>query len=125
MNKQNAWNIKFDDDNIKSVDFDREVTLFEKVNNANETIESESYESTSNSQSEQILYNYAFITKSEDDNLKAKLTELNNWKDQPVYIEEDDHGLSCISVRWVISKKMVKKTNDTWVLFSIIARDTI
>ena len=39
--------------------------------------------------------------------LDAKLTELENWNKQNVYIEENDIGQSCISTRWVITKKVV------------------
>ena len=39
--------------------------------------------------------------------LDAKLIELENSNKQNVYIEENDIGQSCISTRWVITKKVV------------------
>ena len=39
--------------------------------------------------------------------LDAKLMELENWNKQNVYIEENDIGQSCISTRWVITKKVI------------------
>ena len=45
--------------------------------------------------------------------MKAKITELENWKKQEVYREEEDMGQSCISVRWVLSQKVKNGENIT------------
>ena len=39
--------------------------------------------------------------------LHAKLIGLENWSKQNLYIEENDIGQSCISTRWVVTKKLV------------------
>ena len=38
---------------------------------------------------------------------------MNTWKEQNVYLEEEDSGQPCISVRWVISRKIVDGNNIT------------
>ena len=43
---------------------------------------------------------------------EAKSKELNNWKQQNVY-KEKDAGQQCISVRWVITRKIVNGENIT------------
>ena len=39
--------------------------------------------------------------------LEAKRKEINNWKNQKVFIEVDDIGPKCVSTRWVLTKKML------------------
>ena len=38
--------------------------------------------------------------------MKTKVAELENWKKQEIYREEEDMGQSRISVRWVLSQKL-------------------
>ena len=66
------WNITKSDGTKEAVNFD---TLRDIQINASE-----------NQQIDLIMY-----TKTEEVN-KAKLAELEQWKKQDVYIEEDDHG---------------------------------
>ena len=47
------------------------------------------------------------MTEAEKCKLDAKLIEIENWIKQNVYIEENYIGQSCISTRWVITKKVL------------------
>ena len=47
------------------------------------------------------------MTETEKWKLDVKLIELENWNKQNVYIEENDIGQSCVSTRWVITKKVI------------------
>ena len=46
------------------------------------------------------------MTEVEKQATTAKSTELENWKKQEVYVEEDDINQSCISAKWVLSWKV-------------------
>ena len=39
------------------------------------------------------------LTELQNQTMKAKMPELENWKKQEVYREEEDMGQWCISVR--------------------------
>ena len=60
------------------------------------------------------------IAQSKEDINKAKEHELDQWKERNVYIEEEDTGQPCISLRWVITEKIIndrkcpKTRLDTW-----------
>ena len=41
------------------------------------------------------------------------MTELENWKKKEVYREEEDMGQLCISVTWVLSRKVKNGENIT------------
>ena len=47
------------------------------------------------------------MTEMKKCNIDSKLLELGNWNKQNVYIEENDISQSCISTRWVITKKVI------------------
>ena len=51
-----------------------------------------------------------YITEIENQATTAKSTELKNWEKQKVYVEEfkDDIDQLCISIRWVL----IRKVND-------------
>ena len=51
---------------------------------------------------------------------RAKLDELESWKRNNVYSEVDDKGQQCISVRWVITRKM--KDGNSVVKARLVAR---
>ena len=48
-----------------------------------------------------------------EDHKRAKLQELANWKSQQVYVEEEDRGQRCLSVRWVLTPKMIDNVVST------------
>ena len=43
--------------------------------------------------------------------MEGKMTELEKWKKQMVYREEEDMGQSSISVRWLLSRKVKNGEN--------------
>ena len=53
------------------------------------------------------------LTELQNQTMKAKMAELENWKKQEVYREEEDMGQWCISVRWVLSQKVKNGENIT------------
>ena len=87
---------------IKSIDFERDVSDLKNVKNYSET-----NDNTTNDISEKVYLADTYMTEMEKCKLDAKLIELENWNKQNVYIEENDIGQSCISTRWVITKKVV------------------
>lgn len=42
---------------------------------------------------------------------EAKVKELDNWKDNDVFVEVEDRGQRCLSVRWVITDKVKEGKN--------------
>lgn len=52
-----------------------------------------------------------FLSEVNDDVLNAKLKELENWIKEDVYQEVTDDGQKTISVRWVVTPKMI---NGVW-----------
>ena len=56
---------------------------------------------------DEINFNETYVVQAEESISKAKLEELQNWKVENVYEETDDLGQECMSVRWVITKKLV------------------
>ena len=54
---------------------------------------------------EEIQYSEIYITALENQANIAKMNELESWKKQEVYCEEEDIGQSFISVTWVLSRK--------------------
>ena len=97
-----AWNSQLTDGSIKSIDFERDVSDLKNVKNYPET-----NDNTTNGILEEIYLADTYMTEMEKWKLDAKLIELENCNKQNVYIEENDIGQSCISTRWVITKKVV------------------
>ena len=64
-------------------------------------------DNTPNDISEEIYLADTYMTEAEKCKLDAKLIEIENWIKQNVYIEENYIGQSCISTRWVITKKVL------------------
>ena len=83
--KDKYWfNIKdLEDDSMKCVDFEN-ISSWKNLN-------------------EEVL-----LCKNETfDVVEAKLKELENWKNNKVYNEVDNEGQNLISVRWVITEKII------------------
>ena len=96
---RNAWNCELnDEDKTITIHFETDVTDVQLVPNV--LVQHENY-------SEEIDYSEIFITELEIQSMNAKLLELENWKIQEVYIEEENIGQHCLSVRWVLSRKFV------------------
>ena len=101
----NAWNVRLNDadETVKSIDFERDVSSLKLIPT----------EVASQNNTEEVLYSQVFLTELENQTFKAKLLELESWQKQNVYVAEDDIGQNCISVRWVISKKIVNGEHIT------------
>ena len=96
---KNGWNSQLHDEIVTSIDFDRDISSLQIIPDSNINIE-------------EIHYSQIYITEFEKQVFEAKTKELNSWKEQNVYVEEDS-GQPCISVRWVISRKVVDGNNIT------------
>ena len=97
------WNSKLDDDSIHPIDFERDVDNLHIMSNS-------SVNTLPNT--EEIQYSEIYMTAIENQANIAKMNELESWKKQEVYCEEDT-GQSCISVRWVLSRKIKNGENLT------------
>ena len=91
------------DETVKSIDFESDVSSLTLI----------PPEVASQTNTEEVLYSQVFLTELENQTFKAKLLELESWQKQNVYVAEDDIGQNCISVRWVISKKIVNGEHIT------------
>ena len=80
----NCFNIKLDNGDIDWVDFRRNVDRWESVN------ERES-----------------LLMLGPDEVFEAKLKEWKNWQQNGVYTEVEDIGQDLISVRWVLTEKVI------------------
>ena len=119
----NTWNVKFPDNTIKAVDFEREIDSWktEQVenpainnddNDLSDTIQnlsrlSISEPNLSSSQPDEILINEHCQLSKDQEIHEAKERELNSWKEQYVYTEVPDNGQSTMSVRWVLKPKII------------------
>ena len=118
----NTWNVKFPDDTIKAVDFDREIHSLKidhsvhpasnHDNDLSDTIQnlsrlSISEPNLSSSQSDEILLNEHCQLSKDQAIHEAKERELNSWKEQHVYDEVSDNGQETMSVRWVLKPKII------------------
>ena len=83
---KNCYNIEKDDGSVEWFDFDRDFESWRIVPNEEEML----------------------VCFASDKVKEAKDKELQNWNDNDVYVEVDDIGQESISVRWVITEKIVK-----------------
>ena len=56
---------------------------------------------------EELTSNEIYQAEIANDISEAKGAELDSWMKQEVYDEVEDKGQNCISVRWVITPKLV------------------
>ena len=64
---------------------------------------------------EEIQYYEIYMTAIENQANIAKMNELESWKKQEVYCEEEGTSQSRISFRWVLSCKIKNGANVTKV----------
>ena len=83
---KNAFNVKKNDNTVAWFDFGKDLTEIEVLPNEVELL---------------VLFN-------SDDVILAKEQEIENWKTNDVYEEVDSNGETVISVRWVITEKMME-----------------
>ena len=132
-----AGKIKLQDNNIKSVDFNREVKAWKtKIPKRHkETMNSTENNSNHDNDISDIIENLLRLSISEP-NLpvhrsdetciseiyqlakdqevsEARMRKLNSWREQNVYEEVPNEGQQTISVRWVIKPKIIKGQHST------------
>ena len=61
----------------------------------------------------EIRFNELYLCGVMEDHKRAKLQKLGNWKSQQVYVEEEDGGQTRLSVRWVLTPKMIDNVVST------------
>ena len=103
-----AWDSKLDDKTTQSTDYEKDVVSLEHLPKS-----SASNATNPQTNTKEVLCSKIYLTELENQTMEAKMAELGNWKKQNVYREEEDMGQSCISVRWVFSRKVKNGQNIT------------
>ena len=101
---KNEWNVENDEDGKHVVDFDHVDRLEEAETTVEELEENGSTEVATN---EEIHISEIYHMESSQEVSKAKNKELTEWLKHQVYEEVEDTGQKCISVRWVITPKLI------------------
>ena len=101
---KNEWNVENDEDGKHVVDFDHVDRLEEAETTVEELEENGSAEVATN---EEIHISEIYHVESSQEVSKAKNKELTEWLKHQVYEEVEDTGQKCISVRWVITPKLI------------------
>ena len=87
-----ALNSKLDDGTMQSTDYERNVVSLEHLPKSSASNAINPQTST-----EEVLCSKIYLTGLENQTMKAKMTELENWKKQEVYREEEDMGHAHLS----------------------------
>ena len=97
-----AWNSKLDDRTMQSIDYERVIVSLEYLPKS-------SAPNTTNPQTntKEVLCSKIYLPELENQTMEAKMTELENWKKQEVHRAEEDMGQLCISVKWILSRKVI------------------
>ena len=90
---KNCWNIKCSDGTMRPIDLKTDVHQWIPI--SSETSDTE------------ICPSQKFITGLETEIDAAKQRELESWKSREVYQEVKDNGQECLTVRWVITPKVI------------------
>ena len=90
-----SWNVITPSGLITSIDLKRDVTSWTYICQDITTPEQE------------LISNEIYQAEIANDISEAKGAELDSWIKQEVYDEVEDKGQNCISVRWVITPKLV------------------
>ena len=87
---------------MQSIDYERVIVSLEYLPKS-------SAPNTTNPQNntKEVLCFKIYLTELEDQTMEAKMTELENWKKQEVHRAEEDMGQLCISVKWILSRKVI------------------
>ena len=97
---RDRWNVLVNDD-IKELD------LGDLQWKESEVLDASDAKSEVLDVSDEVIYSEVFLTQVDEQTLAAKLTELENWKCEEVFEEVKDCGQETISVRWVVTPKLV------------------
>ena len=105
------WNTRDGDGVWKVVDFERQVTQWEEITShqTKPLKNTDQIESSSEDDSEtETLFtdSYNYYTKEEE--LEAKIRELESWRENGVYTEVDDNDQYCVSFKWVVKPKVIE-----------------
>ena len=96
----NEWNMENNKGEKEVIDFDGDVEWREALEeNADKIISDENPET-------EIAE--TFHVETEQETLNAKYKELESWKKNEVYEEVEDKGQYCVSVRWVVTPKIIE-----------------
>ena len=91
---RHSWNVNCTDGSTRSVDFSRDVDSWD-------------FASTASSGDTEILEHSTMYASVDEDIEAAKQSELKSWMDREVYDEVNDEGQKTISVRWVVTPKVI------------------
>lgn len=97
---KNAWNSKLSNGSIRSTDYNKDISSFEPS------------PTWKNDKVEEVYCSEIYLTEKGEQLAEAKIKELNNWKQQYV-IKEEDVMQQYISIRWVISRKVINGRSIT------------
>ena len=100
------WNVTDGIEN-REVNFDKVAWRVPPAGNDGTSVFSQA-----NFSSDEINISDVFLSHIDEETSKAKSLELDSWKAENVYKEVDDRGQSTISVRWVVTPKLV---DGAWI----------
>ena len=89
------WNVETATGEIVEMDFSKEIGNWEYV------------EQDNLHDSEEINLCHIFNAEADEKTLEAKQRELKSWIDEEVYEEVEDKGQTTVSVRWVVTPKII------------------
>ena len=89
---KNNWNVENTDGKIVDLNFEKDIDVWEY----------------SETDVEEINLCNVFTSELDNEKERAKHNELQNWINENVYEEVDDVGQETISVRWVITPKVIE-----------------
>ena len=101
------WNISTSDNQIHELDFENDVQSWKPYEEDAEVDPETAIDP------QEVGVCEVFMNKVEDESRQAKCNELRNWSEEGVYEEVEDEGQYVISVRWVITPKLV---DNLWIV---------
>ena len=93
---------------MQSIDYEKDIVSLEHLLKS-----SASNATNPQTNTEEVLCSKIYLAELENETMEAKMTELENWRKQEVYRQEEEKEQSCISVRWVLSRKVKNRENIT------------
>ena len=88
-----AWKSKLDDGTMQLIDFERDVVSLEHL-----TKPSAFNATNPQTNTKEVLCSKTYLNELENQTMEAKMTDLQNWKKQEVYREEEDMGRNRVSL---------------------------
>ena len=118
MIKTNWWNITNQDGSKQAIDLNA-INCWEipdsPLNNKSELVDKSSETTDENMEQldDEKTNDEVFIAQSKEEEIKAKLTELEQCKSRQVYKGVEDTGQECISLCWVVKSKIIDSKPET------------